>query len=150
MRGVPKLEEPLQHPVSAIAHCNVNQKRTKNSKNPTNPIRQRVWAIVAITEPNFAQDSIIGPMNREMKKREMRIAAFHTTGPMAIRAIRMRGLGCWFPSLSGNDLTNIYATTKRIERQMGHRTSEKMTDLQLARGTSPDSFSEGCPNFFFL
>ena len=33
---------------------------------------------------------------------------------------------------------------------MGQTISEKKTARQLARGTSPESFSEGCPNRFFL
>lgn len=104
----------------------------------------------AMTEPNFAQDSIIGPRKREMKNRLIRIAAFQTTGPMAITAMRIRGLGGRVPSGLGNDLTNMYAMTKSMAMQTGIMISEPMTDRHVARGTSPDSFSEGCPSFFFL
>lgn len=116
---------------------------TKNSKKATNPTRLEICANEAITDPNLAHDSIIGPKKREMKKYMIRRAAFHTTGPMAMTAIRMRGLGFCLPSLSGNDLTNMYAITKMHATQIGMMISEKMTVRHVARGMSPDSFSDG-------
>ena len=80
---------------------------TKNSKIAIRPTRLSICANEAMTDPNFAQDSIIGPKKRETKNRVIKTAAFHTTGPIATMPIRMRGLGCWLPSLSGNDLTNM-------------------------------------------
>ena len=58
-------------------------------------------------------------------------------------AIRMSGLGGYLPSEFGNDLTNMYATTNNTAMKIGKMISEKITARQVARGTSPDSFSDG-------
>lgn len=129
--------------VSQINDNKNDDQLTKNSKNAIRPTRLHICAKEAMTDPNFAHDSIIGPKKRETKNRVIRTAAFHTTGPIATTPMRMRGLGCWLPSLSGNDLTNMYAMTKTTETQMGEMISEKMTVRHVARGTSPESFSEG-------
>ena len=44
----------------------------------------------------------------------------------------------------------MYATMKMIDWQIGQTISENRTARQPARGTSPDSFSDGWPSFFFL
>jgi hypothetical protein len=127
-----------------------HKKLTKNSKNPIIPIVPSMWAIVAITAPKRTQhDSSIGPKKSETRKRISKTAAFHTMGPRDTTPIRMRGLG-WDCPATGKDLTNMYATIRRMAKKMGKRTSEMMTARQPARGTSPDSFSEGRPSFFFL
>ena len=126
------------------------KKHTNNSKNEINPTKQVTCASVAMTEPNLAQPSSIGPKNNEMKNKAKSTPAFHTIGPIAITPILISGLGCWFPSGSGKDLTNMYATTKIVAMQSGQTTSDQMTVFQDARGTSPDSFSDGWPSFFFL
>jgi hypothetical protein len=77
------------------------------------------------------------------------MAAFHTIGPRDTTAIRMRALGGVCPE-TGNDLTNMYAMIRRRAKKMGKRTSEMMTARQPARGTSPDSLSDGRPSLFFL
>jgi len=132
--------------------CDASQssRNQKNSKNAIRPTRLDICAKDAMTDPNFAHDSIIGPKKRETKNRVIRTAAFHTTGPTATTPMRIRGLGCWLPFLSGNDFTNMYAMTKIAEMQMGEMISEKITVRHVARGTSPESFSEGWPSFFFL
>ena len=95
-------------------------------------------------EPNLGNGvSSIGPRNNENRKRTSRTPAFHTTGPMETMAIRMSGLGGCLPSLSGNDLTNMYATTKRVAMMMGKMISENITARHFARGTSPERRSEG-------
>ena len=97
-----------------------------------------------MTEPNFGNGvSSIGPKNSENMNSTSSIAAFQTMGPMATTAIRMSGLAGCLPSLSGNDLTNMYAMTKSTAIMIGKMTSEKMTARHLARGTSPESLSEG-------
>ena len=149
MRGIPELEEPLK---AALAeHLQQQHKgRTKNSKNVSMPMSARPCASAAMTEPNLTQPSIIGPRKSDRKNSVMSTAAFHTVGPTAMSRIRTSGLGGVLPCSSGNDLTNMYATMKMMHAPMGHRISEKMTFLHGARGTSPDSFSDGCPSFFFL
>jgi len=92
----------------------------------------------------------MGPKKSEIKNRPIRTAAFQTTGPTAMIAMRMRGLGPNSPFASGKDFTNMYATTMITAMQIGQIISEKMTECQLARGISPEGFSEGWPNFFFL
>jgi hypothetical protein len=52
-----------------------------------------MWAIVAMTAPNRAQELSIGPRKRETRKRASKIAAFHTMGPIDTTIMRMRGLG---------------------------------------------------------
>ncbi len=92
-----------------------------------------------MTEPNLGNGvSSIGPRNSENKKRTSRTPAFHTMGPIETMAIRMSGLGGCLLSLSGNDLTNMYAMTKRVAMTIGKMISEKMTARHLARGTSPE------------
>ena len=125
-------------------------KLTKNSKNPIIPIVPSTCAIVAMTAPKRTQhESSIGPKNSETRKRISKTAAFHTIGPRDTTPMRMRGLG-WLCPATGNDLTNMYAMIRRMAKKMGKRTSETMTARQPARGTSPDSFSDGRPSFFFL
>lgn len=98
----------------------------------------------AITDPNKGNTgSSMGPKNSETKKRVKRTAAFQTMGPMEMTAMRIKGLGGNFPSGLGNDFTNMYAMTKRTAMNTGKITSEKMTARQVARGTSPDNFSDG-------
>ena len=80
---------------------------TKNSKNATMPTSAKKWANAAMYDPNFCHLEKIGPRSNEMKKRTMSIVAFQTTGPTATRAIRISGLGGWFPFSSGKDLTNM-------------------------------------------
>jgi hypothetical protein len=99
--------------------------------------------------PKCGHPSIMGHKNKDMKNSDRRTVAFHTSGPMAMTAIRIRGLGGSSP-FTGKDLTNIYATMNRVAAQIGKITSDRITDPQLARGTSPDSFSEGWPNRFLL
>ena len=128
----------------------MNRSLTKNSKKAINPTNDMKWAMAAMTDANFVHEASIDPNKREIKKSPKRIAAFQTTGPTAMIAMRIKGLGLGVPSALGKDLTNMYATTKIVETQIGQRISEKMTALQPARGTSLESFSEGWPNFFFL
>jgi hypothetical protein len=68
---------------------------------------------------------------------------------MEMTAIRMSGLGGYLPSV-GKDLTNMYAMTNTTAMKTGKMISEKITARQLARGTSPDNFSDGCPSLCFL
>ncbi|KAJ3517090.1 hypothetical protein NMY22_g14040 [Coprinellus aureogranulatus] len=70
-------------------------------------------------------------------------------GPKEMTTIRMSGLGGNLP-FTGNDLTNMYATTKRTAIQIGKMLPEKNTARQVARGTSPESLNEGFPRLFFL
>jgi hypothetical protein len=77
------------------------------------------------------------------------MAAFQTMGPKAMTVIRIRGLGESFPS-TGNDLTNRYAMVNNTAMNVGKMISEKRTARQVARGVSPESFSEGLPRRFFL
>src|SRR6266576_6479624 len=103
-----------------------------------------------MVDPNLGKvGSNIGPRNNDARNSVNKTPAFHTIGPSEITAIRMRGAGGIFP-LIGNDLTNRYAMTKRVAIMVGKMTSEKMTALQLARGTSPESFSEGGVSLFFM
>ena len=61
----------------------------------------------AMTEPNLGKTgSSMGPRNNETKKRNRRMAAFHTIGPREMTAIRIKGLGGNLPVESGNDFTN--------------------------------------------
>ena len=108
------------------------------------------WANAAMNDGNFAQPSIMGPRKREMKNSVSSTAAFQTTGPIAMIPMRMSGLGLGLPLRSGKDLTNMYAMTKTHAPRIGRITSEKMTLRRFARGASPASLSDGCPNFFFL
>ncbi len=155
MRRVPKFQEPLCWlQVSAPHLTRPNTKKkfelTKNSKNPIIPIVPSMCAIVAMTAPKRTQhESSIGPRKSDTRKRTSKMAAFHTIGPRDTTAIRTRGLGGVCPE-TGNDLTNMYAMIRRKAKKMGKRTSEMMTARQPARGTSPDSFSDGRPSFFFL
>ena len=64
--------------------------------------------------------------------------------------MRINGLGGSFPVVSGNAFTNMYAMMNSIAITTGKITSEKITARHLARGTSPESFSDGRPSFFFL
>lgn len=77
-------------------------------------------------------------------------APFQTMGPREITAMRTNGLGGSFPVLSGNDFTNMYAMMNNMAITTGKMTSEKITFRHLARGTSPESFSDGSPSLFFL
>ena len=52
--------------------------------------------------------------------------------------------------LVGNAFTNMYAMTKSTAMTTGKTISEKMTARHFARGTSPDSRSDGWPRRFFL
>jgi hypothetical protein len=107
-------------------------------------------AIVAMTDPKRVQhESSTGPNISAMKKRMRSTAAFQTIGPIDTTAMRMSGLGGVWP-FCGNDLTNMYAITKSVASTIGMMTSESSTARQPARGTSPDSFSDGRPSFFFL
>ena len=108
------------------------------------------WANAAMNDGNLAQPSIMGPRKREMKNSVRSTAAFQTTGPMAMIPMRMSGLGLGLPLRSGKDLTNMYAMMNIVAWHMGQMISENSTARQGARGTSPDSFSDGCPSFFFL
>jgi hypothetical protein len=119
------------------------ERHTKNSKKTMIPTSAKKWAIEAMKDPNLAQLSNIGPRNREMKNKVTSTAAFQTTGPIATTQILIRGLGFCFPFLSGNDLTNMYAMMKSAAMRMGQMISDIMTALHPARGTSPESFSEG-------
>jgi hypothetical protein len=116
------------------------------------PTIPRTCAIAAITDPNRAQhESRTGPNISETKNSMSNTAAFHTIGPIDTTAIRMSGLGgVTVVPFAGNDLTNMYAITNKAARTMGEMTSAKRTARQPARGTSPESFSDGRPNFFFL
>jgi hypothetical protein len=88
-------------------------------------------------------------MNKEIKNWVTRIAAFQTIGPMETTAIRMSGAGGILPS-TGNDLTKRYAMVNKTAMIIGKMISEKRTARQVARGVSPESFSEGFPRRFFL
>jgi hypothetical protein len=105
--------------------------------------------MTAITDPNLEFFGKIGPMNNAIKDWVMRIAAFQTIGPREMTAIRMSGLGGNLPS-TGNDLTNRYAMVNNTAMNVGKMISEKRTARQVARGASPQSFSEGFPRRFFL
>lgn len=108
------------------------------------PMTARIWAMAAMTAPNMGYlGSNIGPRNNETMKKTKRMAAFQTMGPREMTAILIRGLGGCLPFAPGKALTNMYATTNITAIMRGKRTSETMTARQLARGTSPDSFSEG-------
>lgn len=133
-----------------LQSSNPRRPLTKNSKKAIRPIKHKKCANAAMTDANFFHFSIIGPKNNDTKNKANNTPAFQTTGPTAMTAIRMSGLGFWFPFWSGNDLTNIYAITKMADTKMGQTISENTTALQLARGTSPESFSDGWPSFFFL
>ena len=129
----------------------VPRKLTKNSKKPTIPMTPRTCAMNAMTDPNLGNvGSSMGPRKSDTRKSTNRMAAFHTIGPREMTAIRTRGLGGYLPSGFGNDLTNMYAMTNSTAMKMGKITSENRTARHPARGTSPESFSEGCPSFFFL
>lgn len=86
---------------------------TRNSTKAISPIRESVWAVTAINEPNLEQHVLsIGPRKIDTMNRTMRTAAFQTTGPREMTAIRRRGEGPILPVTgSGNDLTNMYAMT---------------------------------------
>lgn len=102
----------------------------------------------AITAGKRTQQPLnIGPNITATKNSTRRTIAFHTTGPKETTPSRMRGLT--FPVLS-NDLTNMYAMMKIRAPAIGMRISEVMTTAQPARGTSPESFSDGWPSLFFL
>ena len=105
----------------------------------------------AIVEPNLGEKaSSMGPRNNEMMKSVRRTAAFHTIGPKEMTAMRIKALGGCCPSGPGKDLTNRYAMVNRTAINIGKMTSEKRTARHPARGTSPESFSDGCPSLFFL
>jgi hypothetical protein len=105
----------------------------------------------AIVAPNLGKLApSIGPSTSEKTNCAMRSAMFHTSGPSETMAMRSRGAPERLPSWSGNDLTNMYAIVMMMAMPMGKRISDTMTARHLARGTSPDSFSEGLPNFCFL
>lgn len=108
MGGIPEFQEPLTMS-SFNKHVGADNciVLTKNSKNPTIPTSARKWASAAIYDPNFCHLVKIGPRSREVKKRARSTVAFQTMGPTATRTIRMSGLGGWFPSSSGKDLTNM-------------------------------------------
>ena len=91
----------------------------------------------------------MGPRNNDTMNRTRSTAAFQTIGPRAITAMRIKGAGGCFPLL-GKDFTNMYAMVNKIAMMIGKMTSDTMTARHPARGTSPDSFSDGCPSFFFL
>jgi hypothetical protein len=150
MRRVPQFKEPLKKREWERIGKRDDRTLTKNSKKTMIPRRASMWAMAALTDPNFSQRSNIGPRSKATKKRVRRMTAFHTTGPTAMKRIRRRGLGGWFPFSSLNDLTNMYAMTKTADWQIGKKISVNRTDRHDARGASPDSFSEGRPSFFFL
>ena len=68
-----------------------------------------------MTDGNFFHEVIMGPIMSDRKNNASSIAAFHTTGPIAMIAIRMSGLGFCLPLRSGNDFTNMYATMKIVD-----------------------------------
>ena len=78
------------------------------------------------------------------------MAAFHRIGPSATIAIRINGDARVLVLFSRKDLTNMYAMTNNAALHIGIITSDARTVLQDARGTSPESFSDGCPSLFFL
>ena len=98
----------------------------------------------------MAKFPIMGPKNMETKKRTRRTAAFHRIGPNATIAIRINGDALVWVFFSTKDLTKMYAMTNNAALQIGKMISDPKTVLHDARGTSPDSFSEGCPSLFLL
>lgn len=94
MGRIPEFKEPLkkgENEKRCIDWTRVP--RTKNSKNAMMPMSARKWAIAAMIEPNLAHELIMGPRNREMKKKTNKTVAFHTIGPRETTPIRIKGLG---------------------------------------------------------
>ena len=91
-------------------------------------------------------EASIGPKKSDVKKRVTRTTAFQSSGPSEIIAMRSNALCCGVSS----DLTKLYDTMATTAPTSGPKSSDTMTVLMLARGTSTDSFSDGTPRRFFL
>ena len=82
----------------------------------------------------------MGPKNKETRNRTISIKQKSPQWG--------RGAGWLIFVTIKNDLTNMQATAKIATVETGQTTSKKKTSLRVARGTSPERFSDGCHSLF--
>src|ERR1700722_3564236 len=127
-------------------------RKNMTSKNASSIMTAKPWAIAASTDPNFLQHILrIGPIQQAMPNRPARTPALIAIGANATSPTRMSEFvafwGCKTPVCA---LMNRYGMSVKPMSTRGPTTSLKKMLVKCARGTSPDSFSEGFPRTFRL